>query len=156
MPIARSPARQSLELSRKHQIKSVVIADRGDTRAVHGQRQGRQSRSVECESAHKLRGDMLCVCRAPPIPKQKYLVTFRKVSIRLSLTRAMSRSRRRCQAKAASRQSIPQSSGLLGLRNRRCLSLRTRPYHIPGRGPFRTGDRKVAEVANRRPACRCR
>src|SRR5579862_1239328 len=43
-----SRARQSLDLTRKHQIKSVVIADGCYARTVHGQRQRGQSRSVKC------------------------------------------------------------------------------------------------------------
>lgn len=51
------------DLSRKHLIEAVVVADAGECRGVSGQSERREGSSFSSESAGELRRDMLAVSR---------------------------------------------------------------------------------------------
>ncbi len=59
-------------------LEAEVVADRGKHRAIGGQRNGRQARAVEQESAHQLRRQMLRLGSAAAIPEHEHFSTAAK------------------------------------------------------------------------------
>ena len=68
---------QGLDLAREQALVAVVVADGGEHRAVHGQRDGRQARAVEVEARHQLARDVLAIGGAATVAGQQDLVAAR-------------------------------------------------------------------------------
>ena len=67
-----SPASQRLDLAGEDTMESQIVSGGGERRDVGAQRDGGQRTAIADEPHHELRGEMLGLGRAPPVPAEEH------------------------------------------------------------------------------------